>query len=334
MANSPKLLDQLRDRIRLKHYSLSTEKTYVHWTKRFILFHNKRHPKDMAEKEIQDYLTYLAVKRRVTASTQNQALNAIVFLYKHVLHKELGDFSKAVRAKRSHRVPVVLTQEETHLVLTNLSKNQHQLIVRILYGAGLRLMECLRLRVQDIDFMRSTITVRSGKGNKDRVTVLPDNVKPDLQEHLERVKARFQQDLEEGYADVYLPNAIARKYPKAAKRWLWQFVFPAEFPSKDPRTGIIRRHHVYPGSVSREIQKAVRHANLTKRVSAHVLRHSFATHLLESGTDIRTVQELLGHKSIETTQIYLHCMNSPGETVTSPLDRLSRSPRPSTNGGS
>lgn len=317
-----RLLDQVRDVLRLRHYSYRTELAYVHWIKRFILFHNKQHPLDMGEDEIQAFLTDLAVKGKVTASTQNQALNALVFLYKQVLHKQLGDFSKAVRAKRSHRKPVVLSQGEVHILLLSLTDTQQKLIVKMLYGAGLRLTECLRLRVQDIDFISGLVTVRAGKGDKDRTTVLPGNLVPELRAQLERVKRQFEGDMRDGFAAVYLPHAIGRKYPRAGKEWRWQFVFPADYPSKDPRTAIVRRHHVYPGSVTREIRKAALRAGITKRVTAHTFRHSFATHLLEDGTDIRSVQELLGHKHIETTQIYLHCLNTPGQTVVSPLDKL------------
>ncbi len=317
-----KLLDQVRDVLRLRHYSYRTELAYVHWIKRFILFNNKRHPLDMGENDIQAFLTDLAVRGKVAASTQNQALNAVVFLYKQVLHRELGDFSKAVRAKRSYRKPVVLSQGEVHMLLLSLTDTQQKLIVKMLYGAGLRLAECLRLRVQDIDFTSGLLTVRAGKGNKDRTTVLPGNLVPELRTHLKRVKMQFERDLRDGCADVYLPHAIGRKYPHAAREWRWQFVFPADYPSKDPRTGIVRRHHVYPGSVAREIRRAANRAGITKRVTAHTFRHSFATHLLEGGTDIRSVQELLGHSHIETTQIYLHCLNTPGQTVVSPLDKL------------
>jgi len=215
-----------------------------------------------------------------------------------------------------------LTKGEVHLILTCLSDTQNKLIVRLLYGAGLRLAECVRVRVQDIDFIQGTIMIRAGKGDKDRTTVLPTNMVKELKSHLKRVKSQFERDLEDGYADVYLPNALARKYPNAVKQWKWQYVFPADYPSKDPRTHIIRRHHAYPGSVNREIQKAAKLAGIQKKMSSHAFRHSFATHLIENGTDIRTVQELLGHKNIETTQIYLHCMNRPGETVISPLDEL------------
>lgn len=322
MARARKLLDQVREILKLKHYSYRTEQSYVAWIRRFILFHNKQHPKDMTAKHVQGFLTHLAIDRKVTASTQNQALNAIVFLYKHVLMLELGDFSSAVRAKRPARKPVVLTQGEVHLILTCLDSAQTQLIIRLLYGAGLRLAECVRIRVQDVDFIKSTIMIRAGKGDKDRITVLPEIVQNDLRQHLQRVRMQFERDLVDGFADVYLPHALARKYPNAAKEWKWQYVFSAEFPSKDPRTGILRRHHVYAGSVSRAINRAVKAAGIHKRITAHSFRHSFATHLLESGSDVRTVQELLGHKNIETTQIYLHCMNSPGETVVSPLDRL------------
>jgi len=318
----PKLLDRVRNTIRLRHYSLCTERTYVHWIRHYILFHGKRHPQEMGAAEIEVFLTHLAVKGRVAASTQNQALNAIVFLYKHVLHIELGDFSRAVRARRPSRKPVVLTQGEVHLLLNCMSDTQHKTIVRLLYGAGLRLAESLRLRVQDLDFLQGLLTVRAGKGDKDRITVLPGKIQVELKMHLNRIKAQFERDLADGLADVYLPNAIARKYPRAGKDWRWQFVFPAEYPSKDPRSGIVRRHHVHPKAVGREISKACRLAGIQKRVTAHTFRHSFATHLLEDGTDIRSVQELLGHKNIETTQIYLHCLNTPGQTVVSPLDKL------------
>lgn len=322
MAREKKLLDQVREVLKVKHYSYRTEQSYVAWIRRFILFHDKQHPKDMTAEHVQRFLTHLAIDRKVTASTQNQALNAIVFLYKHVLMIELGDFSSAVRAKKPARKPVVLSQGEVHLILTCLDSAQTQLIIRLLYGAGLRLAECVRIRVQDVDFIKSTIMIRAGKGDKDRITVLPENVQNDLRQHLKRVKIKFEQDLADGFADVYLPHALARKYPRAARQWKWQFIFPAEYPSKDPRSGVMRRHHVYAGSVGRAINRAVKMAGIHKKVSAHSFRHSFATHLLESGSDIRTVQELLGHKDVKTTMIYTHVMNRPGLAVTSPSDRL------------
>ena len=318
----PKLLDQVRNFMRLKHYSLSTERDYVSCIRQYIFYHQKRHPLDLNETHVQTFLTYLAVERKLSASAQNKALNAIVLLYKHILHQPLGDFSGAVRARRPQTLPVVLTKGEVHLLLTLLPPTQHNLIIRTLYGTGMRLKEALRTRVQDLDFIKNTVTVRSGKGQKDRITVLPENIQCDLKKHLKRVQAQFQQDLLDGFADVYLPFALDRKYPNAGKQWKWQYVFPADHPSKDPRSQAIRRHHVYDRSVTHVIKKAVTLAGIHKHVTSHCFRHSFATHLLEAGTDIRTIQELLGHKNIETTQIYLHCMNRPGETVVSPLDRL------------
>lgn len=322
MNQPPKLLDQLRNAVRLRHYPLSTERAYVGWAKRYILFHNKRHPMEMDARHIQAFLTHLAVNEHVAASTQNQALNAIVYLYKNVLHKDPGDFSCAVRAKKPQKLPVVLSQGEMNLILKCLPKTTHGLIIHMLYGTGMRLKETLRLRVQDLDFIKGTTMVRDAKGAKDRVTMLPESVQPALKEHLNRVQAQFRRDTADGFADVYLPYALARKYPRAGKEWRWQYVFPAEFPSDDPRTGIRRRHHVYDKSVGKTITKVTNLAGVQKKVTAHVFRHSFATHLLESGTPIHVVQELLGHKSIETTRIYLHCLNTPGETVKSPLDRL------------
>lgn len=322
MNPQPKLLDQLRNAIRLKHYPLNTERAYVGWARRYILFHNKKHPMDMDTRHIQVFLTDLAVNKHVAASTQNQALNALVFLYKHVLHIDPGDFSSTVRAKKPQKLPVVLTQGEMNLILKCLPKTTHGLIIHMLYGTGMRLKETLRLRVQDLDFIKGTTTVRNAKGAKDRVTMLPDSVQPALKKHLNFVQAQFRQDMTDGFADVYLPYALARKYPKAGKQWRWQYVFPAEYPSDDPRSGVRRRHHIYDRSVGKTITKVANLAGIQKNVTAHVFRHSFATHLLEAGTSIRVVQELLGHKSIETTKIYLHCLNTPGETVKSPLDRL------------
>jgi len=299
----PKLLDQQRERIRIKHYSYKTEQSYVQWVKRYILFHNKRHPKDMGEKEIAQFLSHLAMKENVSASTQNQALCATVFLYKHVLKKELGEFSNIVWAKRPKRLPVVLTREEVKEILENLS-GVSWLVVGLLYGSGLRLNECLKLRVKDVDFGYNQIVICSGKGEKDRRTVLPNNVIIPLRQHLIKVKEVRERDLEAGYGKVYLSYAIERKYPNAAKEWDWQYIFPANSISTDPRTGIRRRHHLGEWAVQHAIRYAKLKTGITKRISAHTFRHSFATHLLENGYDIRTIQELLGHKNVKTTMIY------------------------------
>jgi len=299
----PKLLDQLHERIRIKHYSYKTEQSYVQWVKRYILFHNKRHPKDMGEKEIAQFLSHLAMKENVSASTQNQALCATVFLYKHVLKKELGEFSNIVWAKRPKRLPVVLTREEVKEILENLS-GVSWLVVGLLYGSGLRLNECLKLRVKDVDFGYNQIVICSGKGEKDRRTVLPNNVIIPLRQHLIKVKEVRERDLEAGYGKVYLSYAIERKYPNAAKEWDWQYIFPANSISTDPRTGIRRRHHLGEWAVQHAIRYAKLKTGITKRISAHTFRHSFATHLLENGYDIRTIQELLGNKNVKTTMIY------------------------------
>jgi integron integrase len=275
----------------------------------------------MGASEIRTFLTHLAVNRNVAASTQNQALNALVFLYKAVLRIEPGDFGPIERAKRPVRLPVVLTREEVNRLLNAVPAGTIALMVRLLYGTGMRLMECLRLRVKDIDFGRNQMMVRDGKGAKDRVTLLPEAVKSGLEQHLERVKTLHQRDLEQGYGEVYLPYALARKYPNAGKEWSWQYVFPANKRSIDPRTGGIRRHHAGEQTLQRAVKQALRWAGIAKPASCHSLRHSFATHLLEAGYDIRTVQELLGHQSVETTQIYTHVMNRPGIGVKSPLDQ-------------
>jgi len=320
MSKRPKkLLDQVRETIRLKHYSIRTEEAYVRWIKRYILYHDKRHPKDMGTPEIEAFLTHLAVDQKVAASTQNQALNAILFLYREVLEQDLTGRINAIRAKRPKRLPTVLSREEAHRVLNAMSGTP-QLIAKLLYGSGLRLMEAIRLRVKDLDFAQHQIIVRDGKGEKDRVTVLPDSLITPLQEHLQRVKLIHQRDLAKGYGSVYLPYALARKYPNADREWIWQYVFPATTLSKDPRTGIMRRHHVSESSVQKAIRKAARLAGINKRVTPHTLRHSFATHLLEAGYDIRTVQELLGHKDVRTTMIYTHVLNRGPMAVRSPLD--------------
>lgn len=318
--SEPRLMDQVRAAIRTRHYSLRTEETYCHWIKRFILFHGKRHPRDMAEPEITAFLTDLAVERRVSASTQNQALSAILFLYKQVLGMELDWMDGIVRAKRSRHVPVVLTRREVMQVLAEL-QGTNRLLAWLLYGSGLRLAEALRLRVQDVDFSMRQITVRSGKGDKDRVTMLPGKLIRALTAHLQRVKQLHETDLERGLGSVFMPFALDRKYPRAAREWKWQYVFPSATISEDPVTGARRRHHVHEGNLARALKEAARKSGVHKRVSAHVLRHSFATHLIENGYDIRTVQELLGHSDVKTTMIYTHVLNRGAGGVRSPLDR-------------
>ncbi|MGI9065090.1 MAG: integron integrase [Pyrinomonadaceae bacterium] len=315
-----KLLDQVREVIRMKHYSIRTEQAYVDWIKRYIFFHDKRHPEDMSEIEIRAFISDLASKKRVAASTQTVALSALLFLYRDVLKKNLPYVEGIERAKKPERLPVVFTQSEVREVLARLDGINH-LIASLLYGAGLRLMDALRLRVKDIDFERTEILVRAGKGEKDRVTMLPAAVAGPLQDHLKRVEILHQADLRHGHGEVYLPYALERKYPNAAKEWKWQYVFPAPRISLDPRTGNRRRHHRSEDSVQRAVTRAVREAALIKRGSCHTFRHSFATHLLESGYDIRTVQELLGHKDVRTTMIYTHVLNRGGFGVRSPLDQ-------------
>ena len=317
----PRLLEQVCEAIRVRHYSLRTEETYRRWIKRFILFHDKRHPREMGVQEVQQFLSHLAVEGRVAASTQSQALSAILFLYQQVLKQDIGRIDEVVRAQQPHRVPVVLTRDEVTAVLRHLSGTTW-LMATLLYGAGLRLMECIRLRVKDVDFHYDQIVVRDGKGHKDRVTMLPQNVKASLQQHLRDVHKLHAQDLQTGAGHVYLPYALERKYPNANREWVWQYVFPAAQPSRDPRTGIIRRHHVHKLVLQRAVQSAVRQAEIPKVASCHTFRHSFATHLLEAGYDIRTVQELLGHKDVSTTMIYTHVLNRGGRGVKSPADLL------------
>jgi integron integrase len=313
-----KLLDQVRDAIRLKHYSIRTEQAYVNWIKRYIYFHDVRHPAEMGAPEVQAFLTHLAVEGNVAASTQNQALSALLFLYKEVLHQDLGPID-AMRAKKPKRLPSVLAKEEVHRVLGHLS-GTHLLIAKLLYGSGLRLMECLRLRVKDLDFAQHQILVRDGKGEKDRVTMLPESVVVPLQDHLRIVKRTHEEDLAKGHGAVYLPYALERKYPNANKEWLWQYVFPANRLSVDPRSGIVRRHHIHESSLQKAVRAAAQATGIPKRISPHTFRHSFATHLLEAHYDIRTVQELLGHKDVKTTMIYTHVLNRGGLAVRSPLD--------------
>lgn len=319
LPTRPRLLDEVRDRIRLKHYSIRTEGTYVEWIRRFILFHAKRHPREMGAAEVESFLTHLAVQGRVSASTQNQAKSALLFLYKEVLGEELPWLDNIETAKRPARLPVVLTVGEVKAILDAVD-GTGGLILRLLYGTGMRILECLRLRVKDVNFLKKEIVVREGKGFKDRVTMLPESLVAPLQVHLRRVASLHARDLEEGYGDVYLPYALARKYPKAAREWAWQYVFPSGKRSNDPRSGALRRHHADEQNIQRIMRRAVRAAGIAKPATPHTLRHSFATHLLEAGYDIRTVQELLGHADVSTTMIYTHVLNRGGRGVQSPLD--------------
>jgi integron integrase len=315
----PRLLEQLRDAIRRRHYSMRTEETYAHWVKRFIYFSGKRHPADLGAAEVTAFLNYLARERDVAAATQNQALSALLFLYKEVLGQMLPWLDELERARRPARVPSVLTREEVQSLLSRM-QGAKWLMASLLYGAGLRLRECLKLRVKDIDFGYRQIVVRDGKGAKDRVTMLPAAVLEPLKAHLRYAKDLHQRDLAAGYGDVELPDALARKYPRAQYEWGWKFAFPSHKLSTDPRTGVVRRHHVYENYVVRGVARAVRAAGIAKHVTCHTLRHSFATHLLEAGYDIRTVQELLGHSDVSTTMIYTHVLNKGGRGVKSPLD--------------
>jgi len=319
VQGSPKLIDRLREALRARHYSRRTEQTYCHWVKRFIFFHHVRHPSEMAEPEINAFLTHLAVKEKVSSSTQNQALCAILFLYRYVLDKPVGDLGDIIRARKPKRLPVVMTRAEVKSVLANLSGDK-ALMASLMYGAGLRLMECLRLRVQDIDFSAGEILVRDGKGAKDRITMLPESLKGQLQEHLRRVRMIHEKDLTDGYGRVQLPMALDRKYPNAPADWRWQWVFPQEHRWKNTRTGEEGRHHLHETILQRAVKDAVCKAGVIKHVGCHTFRHSFATHLLEAGYDIRTIQDLLGHKDVSTTMIYTHVLNKGGHGVCSPID--------------
>jgi len=313
------LLDQVHDTIRRKYYSRRTEEAYVHWIKRFIYFTGKRHPATLGEPEVTAFLSYLAVKLHVAAATQNQALSALLFLYKEVLGQELGWLDGVQRATRPPRLPTVLTRDEVERVLASMVGTRW-LLASLLYGAGLRVIECLRLRVKDVDLSYRQILVRDGKGEKDRVTMLPAKLIEPLRAHLERVRLLHARDLREGYGEVHLPYALARKYPRAGKEWCWQYVFPSKNRSADPDDGVIRRHHLDESVPQRAVKGAAGMAGINKHVNCHTLRHSFATHLLEAGYDIRTVQELLGHSDVSTTMIYTHVLNRGGRGVTSPLD--------------
>jgi len=313
-----KLLDQVREVMRLKHYAYRTEETYVQWIRRYILFHNKRHPKEMGRPEIEAFLTDLAVNQQVAASTQNQALNAVLFLYHKVLGIEIVGIN-AVRANQPRNLPVVLTKAEALAIIQKID-GPHQLVVKLLYGSGLRLSEALRLRIKDLDFAQKQITVRDGKGRKNRITMLPASALTELQDLLVSVRRQHQQDLGRGFGSVYLPFALARKYPNANRDWIWQWVFPAGRIVKDPRSGEMRRHHLHESGIQKAVKQAMRQTGIAKKVGCHTFRHSFATHLLEDGYDIRTIQELLGHKDVKTTMIYTHVLNRGGLGVRSPLD--------------
>jgi integron integrase len=313
-----KLLDQVRDVLRLKHYAYSTEESYVQWIRRYILFNHKQHPKDLGSSEISAFLTHLAVEGNVAASTQNQALCALLFLYKEVLKLDIG-FVHVTWARKPKRLPTVMTQQEVRELLCQLS-GIYQLFARLLYGSGMRLNEGLSLRVKDLDFGQRLITVRDAKGFESRVTILPESLVEDLQAHLITVKCLHRGDLDRGKGSVYLPYALERKYPSADRQWVWQFVFPSDTFSRDPRTQVIRRHHLHESGIQKAIQQAVQQAKINKRITSHTFRHSFATHLLQAGYDIRTVQELLGHKDVKTTMIYTHVLNRGGRGVKSPLD--------------
>jgi integron integrase len=318
-TGKPKLLEQVRQLLRLRHYSLRTEEAYLGWIRRYILFHGKRHPAELAEKDVSAFLSSLANHGHVAASTQNQALSALLFLHKEVLQRELAFIADVARVKRPPKLPVVLAPDEVRAVLAQLS-GQYRLMADLLYGSGLRLLECLRLRVKDVDFEYLHIVLRDSKGGKDRRTMLPVSVVPALREHLAEVKRRHDVDLAEGFGRVHLPGALERKMPNASREWTWQYVFPAAKRSIDPRSGHEQRHHVSEKNLQNAVKAAVRATGLSKAATCHTLRHSFATHLLENGYDIRTVQELLGHKDVSTTMIYTHVLNKPGLGVKSPLD--------------
>jgi integron integrase len=320
-AQQPRFLDQLREQLRVRHYSLRTEDAYVDWARRFILFQGKRHPRELGAPEVQAFLSHLAMDRGVSASTQNQAKAALLFMYRQVLAADLPWLEEVAQAKRKPKLPVVLTPGEVRDLFDQM-EGVMALLAQVLYGTGMRLMECLRLRVKDIEFERLEVIVREGKGGKDRVTMLPEGLVKPLRTHLDLVRALHEKDLREGFGEVWLPDALAVKFKSAPKAWGWQWVFPSGLRSVDPRSGVTRRHHLQPESVQKAVRLAARAAEIIKPVTPHVLRHSFATHVLAAGHDIRTIQELLGHKDVATTMIYTHVLNKGGRGVPSPLDAL------------
>lgn len=322
----PRLYNSIVEVLRARHYSRRTEEAYLHWIRRYLEFHKYQHPRRLAESDVNQFLTRLAVQEHVAASTQNQALSALLFLYQHVLQQPLDRIEGVVRAKRPSRLPVVMTVDEVARVLANLSGDKW-LVAMLLYGSGLRLLEALRLRVKDLDFERGEITVREGKGNKDRVTMMPQVINRPLQEHLQRVQKLHQEDLNHGYGRVELPDALDRKFPNANREWRWQFVFPQQHRWVKQMSGEQGRHHAHESLIQKAVYQATLKAGLTKKVSCHTFRHSFATHLLADGYDIRTIQELLGHKDVSTTMIYTHVLNQGGKGVRSPADILAGQPK-------
>jgi integron integrase len=324
MGTSQKLTDylkQLQNEVRLKNYSLRTEEAYLYWTRKFLDYHPHQSPNEMGAREVSNFLTHLAVDLNLAASSQNQALSALLFFFRQVLHRELAWMQNLIWAKKPKKIPTVFTRQEVSLVLSQMS-DLKWLMASLLYGSGLRLMECLRLRVKDIDFGYQQILVRDGKGNRDRFTILPKTLLDPLRQQISVIKVQHQADLKEGFARVYLPYALAKKYPNANRELIWQYVFPAKNLTTDPRSGNSYRHHLYPSTMQQAIKEAIRNARIPKTGSPHTLRHSFATHLLENGYDIRTVQELLGHKNIQTTMIYTHVLKRGGHAVRSPLDTI------------
>ncbi|MDO8721410.1 MAG: integron integrase [Syntrophales bacterium] len=321
------ILEKLREAIRIKHYSYSTERTYLDWCRRFFAYleETKKNSRveGFDERQVRDFLSHLAIRQRVSSATQNQAFNALLFLFREVLKIELKDLGKTVRAKRGPKLPVVLTTEEVRKILDHLEEKD-LLLVQVLYGTGMRLMELARLRVQDIDFGMNSVIVRAGKGDKDRITMMPAAIRESLQRHLMLVKEVHEREIEKGYGEVYLPDGLERKYPNAGKEWRWQYAFPAASLSLDPRSGKVRRHHISPSTIQKIVATAVRKAGIAKHATVHTLRHSFATHLLISGVNIREIQELLGHKNVETTMIYTHVVRNMSKAPESPLDNLLR----------